>query len=265
MDEESSMNIHVFVKRVPDTESKIRIDQGTRSVIEEGLNFVISPYDEFAVEEALRLREAKGGTVRVFSVGREEALIILKKCLAMGADEAVLIKDETLESYDGLRTARIIAAAVKKFPGFDLLLFGKQSVGADNAQVPSMVAELLGFPQATVVTKLEIAGNEGAAHREIEAGMEKVVFSLPAVISAQKGLNEPRYETLKGIMTAKKKIIPVVPVEELGLAAEELDSKIEITGLDVPAPRQAGKILQGDPAEAARELVRLLHNEAKVI
>jgi electron transfer flavoprotein beta subunit len=260
-----SMNIHVFVKRVPDTESKVRINQGTMSVIEEGLNFVISPYDEYAVEEALRLREAKGGTVRVFSVGREESLVILKKCLAMGADEAVLIKDMTPESYDGLRTARIIAAAAKKFSGFDLLLFGKQSVGVDNAQVPSMVAELLDLPQANVVIKLEISGNEGTAYREIEGGTEKVVFSLPAVVSAQKGLNEPRYETLKGIMAAKKKIIPVVPVEELGLTAEELGSMVEIIGLDIPAPRQAGKILQGDPAEAARELVRLLHEEAKVI
>jgi len=259
------MNIHVFVKRVPDTESKVRIDQGTRSVIEEGLNFVVSPNDEFAVEEALRIREAKGGTVRVFSVGREESLVILKKCLAMGADEAVLIKDATPESYDGLRTARTIAAALKKFPGFDLLLFGKQSMGVDNAQVPSMVAEFLGLPQANVVTKLEISGNEGTAYREIEGGTEKVVFSLPAVVSAQKGLNEPRYETLKGIMAAKKKIIPVIPVEELGLTAEELGSTVEIIGLDVPAPRQAGKILQGEPAEAARELVRLLHEEAKII
>lgn len=259
------MNIYVFVKRVPDTESKIRINQGARSVIEEGLNFVINPYDEFAVEEALRLREAKGGTVRIFSVGGEESLAILKKCLAMGADEAVLIKDATRGSYDGLRTARTIAAAAKKYSGFDLLLFGKQSVDADNAQVPAMVAELLGLPQANAVTKLEITGNEGTAYREIEGGTEKIVFSLPAVVSAQKGLNEPRYETLKGIMAAKKKIVPVVQGEELGLAAEDLNSTVEITGLDVPAPRQAGKVLQGDPGEAARELVRLLHEEAKAI
>ena len=124
------MNILVFVKRVPDTESKIRINHETRSVVEEGLNFIISPYDEYAVEEALRLREAKGGQVTVVSVGPEEATTILKKCLAMGADEAVLIKDELKETYDGLRVAKMIARAVeKKFPAFDLLLFGKQSVG----------------------------------------------------------------------------------------------------------------------------------------
>jgi electron transfer flavoprotein beta subunit len=260
------MNILVFVKRVPDTESRIRIHHETRSIIEDGLNFVASPYDEFAVEEALRLKEAKGGTVRVVTVGREDALPVLRKCLAMGADEAALIKDDAPETYDGLRTARIIARSVeRKFAGADLLLFGKQAVGADNSQVPSMAAELLGLPQANVATKLEIDGNVGTALREIEGGMEKVVFSLPAVVSAQKGLNEPRYETLKGIMAAKKKEIPVIKLDELGLAADELAPRVMVTGLDVPPQRQAGKILRGDPAETARELAALLHNEAKVI
>ncbi len=260
------MNIHVFVKRVPDTESKIRIDRDAKAVVEEGLSFIISPYDEYAMEEALRLREANGGTIRVFAAGREESLVILKKCLAMGADEAILIRDDAPESYDGLRTARILAAAVKsRYPEFDLLLFGKQSVGADNAQVPSMTAELLGLPQANVVTKLEISGPEGVAYREIEGGTEKVAFSLPAVVSAQKGLNEPRYETLKGIMAAKKKVIPVIPVAELGLSDAELASGIEIAGIDIPAGRQAGRIIGGGPAEAAQELVRLLREEAKVI
>ncbi len=260
------MNMLVFVKRVPDTESKIRIRHETKSVIEEGLNFVINPYDEYAVEEALKLREAKGGTVRAVAVGPEAALAVLRKCLAMGADEAVLVKDDAPESYDGLRTARIIARAVeRKFPEFDIALFGKQGVGADNSQVPAMVAEMLGLPQANVVTKLDIEDGKGTAVREIEGAAEKVVFSLPAVVSAQKGLNEPRYETLKGIMAAKKKEIPIVTLEELGLEAEELRSSVVITQLDLPPQRQTGKILQGEPAETARELVRLLHSEAKVI
>jgi electron transfer flavoprotein beta subunit len=260
------MNIVVFVKRVPDTESKIRINRETNSVVEEGLSFIISPNDEYAVEEALRLKEAKGGQVTVVSVGTDESLVILKKCLAMGADEAVLIKDPAKETYDGLRTARVIARAVeKKFPGSDLLLFGKQAVGVDNAQVPSMVAELLGFPQANVVIKLEIDGNQGTAHREIEGAMEKVTFSLPAVVSAQKGLNEPRYETLKGIMAAKRKVIPVVTFEELGLSQEETAPQVEVVRLEMPPARQAGKIIAGTPEDAARELVRLLRNEAKVI
>jgi len=260
------MNILVFVKRVPDTESRIRIQQETKTIVEEGLNFVISPYDEYAVEEALRIREAKGGTVRVVSVGKDEAAAVLRKCLAMGADEVLLVKDDSPETYDGLRTSRIIVRAVeRKFPGADLLLFGKQSVGADNSQVPAMVAELLGLPQATVVTKLEVGDGAATAYREIEGGTEKVALSLPAVVTAQKGLNEPRYETLKGIMAAKKKEIPVIKPDELGLGPEELASRVEVTGLDVPAQRQAGKILQGEPAETARELVRLLRDEAKVI
>jgi electron transfer flavoprotein beta subunit len=260
------MNILVFVKRVPDTESRIRIQHETRTIAEDGLNFVISPYDEYAVEEALRVKEAKGGAVKVVAVGGDAAATILRKTLAMGADEAFLIKDDAPETYDGLRTARIIARAVEKKLGpADLLLFGKQSVGADNAQVPAMVAELLGLPQATVVTKLEIDGASATALREIEGGLEKVALSLPAVVSAQKGLNEPRYETLKGIMAAKKKPVPVITLEELGFGPADLAAAVETTGLDVPAARQAGKILTGDPAETARELVRLLRDEAKII
>jgi len=260
------MEIIVFVKRVPDTESKIRVNPETRSVVEEGLNFIISPFDEFALEEALRLREAKTGKVTVLSVGPDEASVILKKCLAMGADEAVLVKDDARETYDGLRTAKLIAAAVKaRFPKPDLLLFGKQSVGADNAQVPAMVAELLGLPQANVAVKLEIEGSKAVVRREIEGAAEKVELALPAVVSAQKGLNEPRYETLKGIMAAKKKVIPVVTPAELGFAGDALGPRVEIVKIETPAARQAGKIVPGAPEEAARTLVGLLRSEAKVI
>lgn len=260
------MNILVFVKRVPDTESKIRVNPETKSVVEEGLNFIISPFDEFAVEEALRLREAKGGQVTVLSAGPDETVTVLKKCLAMGADEAILIKDEAKETYDGLRIARLIAAAVRtRFPQFDLLLFGKQSVGADNAQVPSMVAELLGLPQAGVVVKLEIEAAQGTARREIEGAAEKVVFSLPAVVSAQKGLNEPRYETLKGIMASKKKVIPVLTLADLGLTSDDVASRVEVVAIETPAARQAGKIIPGTPEEAAKALVALLRSEAKVL
>jgi len=260
------LNIYIFIKRVPDTESKIRINHENNAVIEEGLKFVLSPYDEYAVEEGLRLREANGGQVTVVSVGTEEAIVILKKCLAMGADEAILVKDDEPETYDSLRISKIIAQTVKKkFPEFDLLLLGKQSVGADNAQVPTMVAEFLDLPQVNVVTKLEIEGNKGTAYREIEGALEKVEFTLPAVISAQKGLNEPRYETLKGIMAAKKKEIPVLALNDLDLKTEELKPQLEIVKMESPPPRKAGKVIEGEPAEAAQKLVKLLRNEAKVI
>jgi len=260
------VNIFVFVKRVPDTESKIRINHETNSIDEEGLNFVLSPYDEYAMEEALRIREAKGGKVTVLSVGPEETRVVLKKCLAMGADEAVLIKDDTPELYDGLRTAKIIAHAMKtKFSDYSLLLFGKQSVGGDNAQVPVMVAALLGLPQANVVTKLEIEGNMAIAHREIEGASEKVTVPLPAVITAQKGLNEPRYETLKGIMMAKRKEIPVLTLHDLGLDEDTLVSQLELVKLESPPARQAGTVIEDEPEAAARRMVEFLRNEAKVV
>ena len=256
----------MFVKRVPDTESKIKINHETNSINEDGLNFVLNPYDEYAVEEALQIKEAKGGQVTVFSVGSEETRTILKKCLAMGADEAVLIKDDAGETFDGLRTAKIIAQVLKtKYTEFDLLLFGKQSVGSDNAIVPSMVAAILDLPQVNVVTKLEIEGNTGSAHREIEGAGEKVTFSLPAVISAQKGLNEPRYETLKGIMAAKRKEIPVVTLEELDFQPDELEVKIQLTKMESPPAREEGKIIEDEPGEAAKKLADFLHQDTKVI
>lgn len=260
------MNILVFVKRVPDTESKIRIAADGKGIVEEGLNFIISPYDEYAVEEALRLREAKGGKITAISVGKEEALLILRKCLAMGVDEAVLVKDPAPESFDGLKTAAVIASLIKqRFSDFDLLLFGKQSFGADNAQVPAMVAEFLGIPQVNVVVKLAIEGREGAAFREIEGAQEKVVFSLPAVVSAQKGLNEPRYETLKGIMAAKRKEIPIIPIEKLEIDEVFLTPGIEIVKLELPPAKEAGRVIQLPPEEAAKEIVRFLREEAKIL
>ncbi len=260
------MDILVFVKRVPDTESKIRLDQGSNSIIEEGLNFILSPYDEYALEEALRIKAAKGGKVVAVTAGRDESLVILRKCLAMGADEAVFIKDLSPETYDGLRTARIIARFVQvKFPEARLLLFGKQSVGADNSQVPSMVAEFLGIGQANVVVKLEVEDDKATALREIEGAQEKVSLTLPAVVSAQKGLNEPRYETLKGIMMAKKKEIPIVSIEELGLMSDELAPQVAIIKMDQPPVRKAGRVVTGEAAETARQLVEYLHTEAKII
>lgn len=260
------MNLFVFIKRVPDTESKIKINHETNSIIEEGLNFVLSPYDEYAVEEALQIKEAKRGKVTVFSVGPDEAKTTLKKCLAMGADEAVLIKDDAGETFDALRIAKIIAHLLKtKYTEFDLLLFGKQSVGADSAQVPSMVAAMLDLPQVNVVTELEIEGNAGSAIREIEGAREKVMFALPAVISAQKGLNEPRYETLKGIMAAKRKEVPVVTLDELGIQPADLAAKLRLIKMESPPVRESGKIIEDEPGEAAKKLAEFLRQDAKVI
>ncbi len=261
------MNILVFVKRVPDTESRIRIQHETHSVVEDGLNFVISPYDEFAVEEALRLREAKGGAVTVVSVGRDEAMPVLRKCLAMGADEAVLIKDEAPETYDGLRTARIIARAVERPVRRDGPPPLRQA-GRRRGQRPGAVHGRRA-PRPAPGERGDEARDRGRARERptarSRAATEKVVFSLPAVVSAQKGLNEPRYETLKGIMAAKKKDIPVVRLEDLGLAAGDLAPMVVVTGWMSRRSARRGRSSGGIAAETARELAALLHAEAKVI
>lgn len=260
------MNIYVFVKRVPDSESKISIDHEKNRIKNENLNFVLNPYDEYAVEEALQIKEAQGGKITAFSIGPDESVSILKKALAMGVDEAVLIKDNAAEQYDGIRIARIIVQALKtKYQEYDLLLFGKQSIGADNAQVPGMVAAMIGLPQVSVVTKLDWNARNGTAQREIEGATEKVEFSLPAVISAQKGLNEPRYETLKGIMMAKRKQVPVVNLEDLELDPSDLNPALELIKMESPPEREAGKRIEEEPGEAARQLVQFLHDEAKII
>jgi len=260
------VNILVFVKRVPDSESKISIDHENNRINMEGLNFVMNPYDEYAVEEALQIKESQGAKVHVISIGPDETVTTLKKALAMGADETLLIKDDTPETYDGLRTAKIIAQVVKeKYPDYHLLLFGKQSIDTDNSQVPSMVAEMLDLPQVNVVTELEIEEKSGTADREIEGAVEKIKFSLPAVISAQKGLNEPRYETLKGIMAAKRKQVPTISVQEIGVEESSLESKLKLVNMSPPPTKEAGKKIEEEPEEAAKQLVKFLHEEAKII
>lgn len=249
------MNIIVCVKRVPDTESRIGVGADRKSVDTEGIKFVLNPYDEFAVEEALELKEAAGeGTVTVMTLGGDAAKETLRTALAMGADEAVLLRGEP--SHDGLGTAEKLAEAIRA-RDYDLVLFGKQAVDDDNLQVPAMVAELLDVPCATVVVELQIDGVRVTAKREVEGGHESFEFELPGVVSAQKGLNEPRYASLKGIMQAKKK-----PLEEVEVG--DAESRLEVVEIMSPAERAAGEIV-GEGADAVPELVRKLREEAKVL
>lgn len=249
------MNIIVCVKRVPDSESRIRAASDGVSVDTEGLKYVLNPYDEFAVEEALKLKEAAGeGTVTVLTLGDEEAKETLRTALAMGADQAVLLKGRP--SVDGLGTAEKLAGAIGE-RDFDLLLFGKQAIDDDNLQVPTMVAELLGLPCASVVVELEVGDGRVSAVREVEGGHERVSFDLPAAVAAQKGLNEPRYTSLKGIMQAKKKPLEEVEVGDAG-------SRVDVLEVMNPPERGEGEIV-GEGAEAVPELVRKLREEAKVL
>jgi electron transfer flavoprotein beta subunit len=258
------MKIAVCIKQVPDTETRIRIGADGRSIAENDVNWIVSPYDEFAIEEALRIKEAKGGEVVVVSLGPDRVQSALRSGLAMGADSAVHLKDPLFEKTDTLGTAWALATALKPL-GADLILMGQQGVGGDNAQVPGLVAEILDLPQVTMAVKIELQEGRATIEREIEGAHETWEVTLPAVVSAQKGLNEPRYASLKGIMAAKKKLIETKGAADLGLTAEQLAPKTKVVALELPPARSAVKMIEGDADTQVKELLRLLHEEAKVI
>jgi electron transfer flavoprotein beta subunit len=261
------VKIAVPIKQVPDTETKVVIGSDGRSVDDSNATLVVNPYDEYAVEEALRIKEAKGsGEVVVLTVGPDKATQALRTCLAMGADRAVHVKEPSSGELDSLALARILAAAIKEI-GPDLVLTGKYAVDTDNQAIGVMLAGCLGMPHVSVVTKLEVGEGTIKAEREIEGAIEVVESTLPCVVTAQKGLNEPRYASLKGIMAAKRKPIDEKTAESLGLDAASLKPRVRWEKLELPPAKAAGKIIKADedPAGAARELVRLLHEEAKVI
>jgi electron transfer flavoprotein beta subunit len=258
------MKVVACVKYVPDTAIKVKIASDGKSVEVSDVTFVVNPYDEFAVEEALQIKEKHGGEVIVVSAGSEKASAGLRNCLALGADSAILIRGDSLETADSFAIGAALSRVCRDLKP-DVILFGKHAIGVDNGQVPAVVAELLGLPQISVVVKLGIEAGKFRAEREIEGAREIVEGTLPAVFTAQKGLNNPRYASLKGIMAAKKKQIDVRPLESLGLSPEELGARISIEQVVLPPPRAAGRILSGDVAETVPQLVRLLHEEAKII
>ncbi|HXQ28213.1 MAG TPA: electron transfer flavoprotein subunit beta/FixA family protein [Gemmatimonadales bacterium] len=249
------MKIAVCIKRVPDSEIRVAVAADGKSLDEAAVKFGLNPYDEFAVEEALRRREHAGaGEVVALSVGPAAVQETLRSVLAMGADRALLLQVAALPA-DAWIVARALADALAG-EHCDLILFGKLAIDDYNQQVGPMVAELLGVPCVTAVSALDLEGEQAVAQREIEGGIEVCRFPLPAVLTVDKGLNEPRYPTLKGIMAAKRKPLEVRPVE---LPA----GGIEVLGLRLPSPRRPGRIVEGPGAVA--ELVRLLREEAKVL
>ena len=250
------MKIAVFLKRVPDTESRIKIAADGKSIDEGGVKFVLNPYDEYAIEEALQLKEKAGnGEVVAIALGSSASQETIRTALAMGADRGVLLETNAV-SVDPLPVAKIIAAELTGGE-YDLILFGKVAIDDYNHAVGTIVAELLGIPSVSAIGHLQIEGNSGTAEREIEGGLEVVEFSLPAVLTADKGLNEPRYPALRGIMMAKKKPLEVKNVELD-------DGGLRVVGLSLPPARPAGRIV-GEGAAAVPALVEALHTEAKVI
>ena len=259
------MNSVVCISHVPDTESRIKIAADGRRIDETGLKFIVSPYDEFALEEAIRLKEKSPGDVTVITFGPERAQQALREALARGATKAIHVKGESGDA-DSLGIAKVLTAAIKSIP-HDVVFFGKQGVGTDNGLVGPMVAELLGYPQVNVVTHLEIADGKLTAHREIESAEEVLETVTPAVVTAQKGLNEPRYASLKGIMAAKKIAIDTKSISDLGLSdADVLNARVVVTKLEMPPEKAGGKKIDGaDAAAAAREILNYIRNEAKAL
>lgn len=256
------MNIFVIMKRTFDTEEKIVIKNG--KVIEDDAAFIINPYDEYAIEEALKLKEAHGGEVTVVTLGEEEAEKELRTALAMGADKAVLINSEDIEFGDQFSTSTVLAAYLKDHE-IDIILAGNVTVDGGTGQVGPRLAQELGIPAVTSITKLTVDGNIAAIERDLEGDLEKVEVSLPLLVTCQQGLNEPRYPSLPGIMKAKKKPLQEVELDDLDVDEEEVEAKIQSVELFLPPAKAAGKLLQGEPKQQVSELLSLLRTEAKVI
>ncbi|WP_284036135.1 electron transfer flavoprotein subunit beta/FixA family protein [Neobacillus sp. 114] len=257
------MNIFVLMKRTFDTEEKIAISGG--KINEDGAEFIINPYDEYAIEEAIQVRDANGGEVTVISVGNEEAEKQLRTALAMGADKAVLINTEDdVENGDQFTTAKILAEYLKD-KNADLILGGNVAIDGGSGQVGPRVAELLNIPYVTTITKLEIDGTKATVTRDVEGDSEVIETSLPLLVTAQQGLNEPRYPSLPGIMKAKKKPLDELELDDLDLEEEDVEAKTKTIEVYLPPKKEAGKVLSGDLADQVKELVQLLHTEAKVV
>lgn len=262
------MEIVVLVKQVPDTEAMVQIADDGVSIKTQDIKWVMNPYDELAVEEALQMREAQGGTVTILSVGTDKAQETIRTALAMGADKGVLVNDPDAVGSDSLGTARMIAAALKEIP-YDLIIVGQRGVDEDNYQVGAAVAELLGIPQVSLVNKAELMDGKIQCTSAIEGGSVVVEATLPALFTTQRGLNEPRYASLPGIMKAKKKPLEVKTLADLGIDAATVGSgsrKLIVKKLSLPPERQAVKMIAGEtPADIAAEAVKILRDEAKVI
>jgi electron transfer flavoprotein beta subunit len=264
------MNIIVCMKQVPDTEAQIRVKPDGSGIIDSDIKFVMNPYDEYGVEEALKLKEKFGGTVTIVCLGPARAVEAIRTGLAMGADKAVHLDDPAFEGGDAFSTAKALASAIKSME-YDLIFCGKQAIDDDFSMVGSALAEMLGVPQVTIITKVEISedAKNAKVNRQIIGGEEIIEVPLPVVLTAQKGLNEPRYASLPGIMKAKKKEIKSIKVADLGLDPSSVGAagaKTKILKMYSPPQRQVGKMIEGETVEeTAPKLAKLLREEAKVI
>jgi len=265
------VNIVVCLKQVPDTETKIQLKDDGSGIVEEGIKYVVNPYDEYAVEEAIQLKEKFGGEVTILCLGPDRATEAIRTALAMDADKAVHLNDPLFEGSDSYATAKILAKAFSQL-SYDIVLTGKQAVDWDNSQVFSYLAEFLNLPQVSVVVGLEVGSDfkSATAKRETEGGEKEIIeIPLPAIIACQKDLNTPRFPSLPGIMKAKKKEIRKMSLADLGMSEDEVGlkgSKVKTSNYALPPERKAGMIIQGEePEDVCAKLVKLLREEAKII
>jgi len=257
------MNIIVYIKQTFDTEAKIVLD-GSGKIDANGVNLIINPYDEFAIEEGIRLKEKLGGEVTVVSMGGVNAQTAIRTALAMGADKAVLVSDPALDNSDEWHNAEVLAKAISQMP-YDIIIAGRIAIDDGASQIAVRLAEILDVPSISSVLKLDVTGTQVTATREIDGGTEVIETSLPVVITAQKGLNDPRYPSVAGIMKAKKKPLKTLSLADLGMSAGDIAPKMNVHKYDLPTARQGGRKIAGEPAQAAQELARLLREEAKVL
>ncbi|MEW6034269.1 MAG: electron transfer flavoprotein subunit beta/FixA family protein [Chloroflexota bacterium] len=263
------MDIVVCIKQVPDTAEmkRVRTDPSTGTIIREGVPSIVNPFDEFAVEESVRLKEKHGGTVTAITMGPPQALDALVKCLAMGADKAILICDRSFAGSDTLATSYTLAAAIRKTGKFDLIFCGQQAIDGDTAQVGPGIAENLHIPQITYVNKVEVDGKVVTAWRETEAGLEVVQCRVPVLLTATKGINEPRVPSFSAIAEAIEKEVPTWTVNDLEVNRERLGlegSPTRVIRVWTPEPRSGGQILKGEATELARRLAQVLRDEGIV-
>lgn len=258
------MKIGVCAKVTPDTGAQIKVVGN--GIDTAGIKWVVNPYDAYAIEEAVKTVGSHGGSVHLFTVGDDSVVAPLRAGgLAVGGEDLTQINDAALSNADALGVAKALAASLKA-AGVEAVFAGKESVDGVSSQVPAMVAELLGWPLVSVITGFETDGSTFKATREIGGGVVEVVTgTLPAVFTADKGLNTPRYAKLPQIMKAKRKKIIKQDLAALGLSADDVAPKASESGFSEPAARPAGRVLSGSVQEQAKELVQLLRNEAKVI
>lgn len=257
------MNIYVLLKKTFDTEEKIEVSDGV--IEDEGAEYIINPYDEYAVEEAINQRDAHGGEVTVVTVGDEESEKQLRTALAMGADKSVLINTEDdLEDGDAFTTARILEAFFGDKEA-DLILAGNVAIDEASGQVGPRLAERLGISFVTTITSLEIDGDTACIDKDVEGDVEKIETALPILVTCQQGLNDPRYPSLPGIMKAKKKPLEELEIDDLDLDEDELEPKTKTIDIFLPPEKEAGRVLEGEVDEQVQELISLLKDEAKVL